>query len=86
MNNLEWYKNMSALEFVCGIGRYFRMGQMLMKDSVDSRLKSDIGMNYTEFSYQIFQSFDWYNLFKNYDCRFQVCYLFNVRLYIIFYF
>ncbi|XP_075221677.1 tyrosine--tRNA ligase, mitochondrial isoform X2 [Lycorma delicatula] len=72
VNNVEWYKSMSALEFVTEIGRHFRMGQMMMKDCVHSRLNSEAGMNYTEFSYQIFQAFDWFNLLKNYDCRFQV--------------
>lgn len=67
VNNYSWYKNMSALEFVGRIGRYFRMGTMLAKESVKARLgnvggndndnpnASEEGMSFTEFSYQIFQ-------------------------------
>lgn len=45
---------------------------MLSRASVQSRLQSDVGMNFTEFTYQIFQAYDWLHLFKTYDCRFQI--------------
>jgi tyrosyl-tRNA synthetase len=70
---------MSALEFVGKIGRHFRMGMMLMKDSVKSRLGtsedepgSKEGMSFTEFTYQIFQAYDWYYLLKHYECHVQI--------------
>lgn len=48
------------------------MGNMLSRASVQSRLKSDSGMSFTEFTYQIFQAYDWLHLFKTYNCKFQV--------------
>ncbi|XP_039281215.1 tyrosine--tRNA ligase, mitochondrial-like [Nilaparvata lugens] len=71
VNNISWYKKMNALEYVGKIGKHFRMGTMLCKESVDTRLKSEHGLSYTEFSYQIFQAYDWYHLLQKYNCRFQ---------------
>lgn len=48
------------------------MGTLLSRHSVQSRLNSAQGMSFTEFSYQLFQAYDWAYLFKNYDCSFQV--------------
>lgn len=72
MNNETWYKEINSIQFVSDIGRNFRMGTMLLKQSVKNRINSDIGMSFTEFSYQIFQSYDWLHLLKEYNCRFQV--------------
>lgn len=72
MNNEEWYKNINIINFMNKIGRHFRMGPMLLKDSVNKRLQSECGMCFTEFTYQIFQAYDWYYLYKEYDCKFQV--------------
>ncbi|KAF6199926.1 hypothetical protein GE061_006224 [Apolygus lucorum] len=72
VDNWEWYKNMNAVEFICGIGRNFRMGDMLSRVSVASRLSSEAGLSFTEFSYQIFQSYDWLHLLKKHNCRFQI--------------
>ncbi|XP_054285104.1 tyrosine--tRNA ligase, mitochondrial-like isoform X1 [Macrosteles quadrilineatus] len=72
VNNETWYKDLNSLDFICGIGRHFRMGIMLNRTAVATRLKSDVGLSYTEFSYQIFQAYDWYQLFNKYDCRFQI--------------
>uniref|UniRef100_A0A8D8VLW0 Tyrosine--tRNA ligase n=1 Tax=Cacopsylla melanoneura TaxID=428564 RepID=A0A8D8VLW0_9HEMI len=72
VNNLSWYKSLNVIDFMNHIARSFRMGDMLKKQSVVSRLQSDQGMNYTEFSYQIFQSYDWVHLYKEHNCRFQV--------------
>lgn len=48
------------------------MGQMLSRASVKSRLESDHGMSFTEFTYQLFQAYDWLHLLQTYDCRFQI--------------
>lgn len=53
------------------MGRHFRMGTMLSRSFVQNRLQSD-GISYTEFSYQIFQAYDWYHLYKLYKCKFQI--------------
>lgn len=55
VNNAEWYDNMSALEFIGNVGRHFRIGTMLGKQSVRERMNSGAGISYTEFSYQILQ-------------------------------
>lgn len=54
------------------MGRNFRMGNMLSRTSVKTRLESAAGMSFTEFTYQIFQAYDWLHLFKTYNCRFQL--------------
>lgn len=72
LNNLEWFENMPAIEFIGKIGRHFRMKAMLARQSVASRLATDEGLSYTEFSYQVFQSYDWFYLYKKYGCYFQI--------------
>ncbi|XP_076237707.1 tyrosine--tRNA ligase, mitochondrial [Calliopsis andreniformis] len=72
LNNLEWYNNMNILSFIKEIGKYFRMGAMLGRASVQSRLHSETGMSFTEFSYPVFQGYDWLHLQRNYNCKFQV--------------
>lgn len=62
---------MNAVEFVGYVGKHFRMGTMLGRESVSKRL-ADKGMSFTEFTYQIFQAFDWLHLLRTRNCRFQV--------------
>ncbi|KAI2648635.1 Tyrosine--tRNA ligase, mitochondrial [Labeo rohita] len=57
LNNRSWYKDWNVLEFFSEVGRSFRMGTMLSRHSVQSRLKGAEGMSFTEFSYQIFQAY-----------------------------
>ncbi|KAM3964458.1 tyrosine--tRNA ligase, mitochondrial [Aphomia sociella] len=72
VNNETWYRDIDSIKFVSEIGRNFRMGTMLLKQSVQSRINSDVGMSFTEFAYQIFQSYDWLHLLKEYNCKFQI--------------
>lgn len=72
VNNEDWYKTFTATEFLRDIGKHFRMGVMLSKDSVKTRLKSEEGMSYTEFSYQVLQGYDFYHLNKSYNTILQV--------------
>jgi len=72
VDNYDWYKDINVIDFICGTGRNFRMGTMLSRSSVESRLASEAGMSYTEFSYQIFQAYDWYHLYKKFGCKFQI--------------
>jgi len=71
VNNLDWTAPMSAIDFLRGIGKHFRVGTMLKKDSVSARLNSDAGISYTEFSYQILQGMDFLELYRRYDCVLQ---------------
>ncbi len=70
-NNLDWTKNISALEFLRDIGKHFSVNQMLSKDSVSSRLGAG-GISYTEFSYQVLQAYDYLELYKRNNCTLQL--------------
>ncbi|MRG61586.1 tyrosine--tRNA ligase [Agromyces sp. CFH 90414] len=71
VNNLDWTAGLSAIDFLRDIGKYYRVGTMLKKDAVASRLNSDAGISYTEFSYQILQGFDYLELHRQYGCVLQ---------------
>uniref|UniRef100_A0A5S6QW45 Tyrosine--tRNA ligase n=1 Tax=Trichuris muris TaxID=70415 RepID=A0A5S6QW45_TRIMR len=71
LNNVEWFDNLSVAEFFSVVGRHFRLGHMLGKQCVSERLGKD-GMNYSEFSYQIFQAYDWLELYKRTGCLLQL--------------
>ena len=71
VNNLDWTQTMSAIEFLRDIGKHFSVNQMLARDSVASRLEAG-GISYTEFSYQVLQSFDYLELYKRYNCTLQL--------------
>lgn len=70
-NNLDWTHELSAIEFLRDVGKYFSVNQMLAKDSVSSRLESG-GISYTEFSYQVLQGFDFLELFRRHHCTLQI--------------
>jgi tyrosyl-tRNA synthetase len=70
-NNLDWTSPLSAIEFLRDIGKHFSVNQMLAKDSVSSRLEAG-GISYTEFSYQVLQSFDFLELYRRYNCTLQL--------------
>lgn len=71
VNNLDWTAPLSAIDFLREIGKHFRVGTMLRKDAVASRLSSDEGISYTEFSYQILQGMDYLQLYRDYGCVLQ---------------
>lgn len=71
-NNEEWLSNFLFIDFLRDVGKHFRVGQMLGKESVRLRFNSKEGISFTEFSYQILQSYDFYYLFKNYEIELQI--------------
>ncbi|WP_166355539.1 tyrosine--tRNA ligase [Phytoactinopolyspora limicola] len=71
VNNLDWTAPMSAIEFLRDIGQHFRVNKMLAKEAVAARLNSDIGIGYSEFSYQILQALDYLELHRRYGCTLQ---------------
>jgi tyrosyl-tRNA synthetase len=71
VNNLDWTGPMSVIDFLRDIGKYFRVGTMIKKETVAKRLNSDEGISYSEFSYQILQGMDYLQLFRDYDCVLQ---------------
>ncbi|MFI0435012.1 MAG: tyrosine--tRNA ligase [Parachlamydiaceae bacterium] len=72
LNNFNWYKDFSFIQFLREIGSLFRIGPMLAKDSVKLRLQSEEGMSFTEFSYQILQGYDFLYLMKHHDVTIQL--------------
>jgi len=71
VNNLDWTAPLSAIDFLREIGKHFRVGTMLKKDAVSTRLNSEEGISYTEFSYQILQGLDFRELYREYGCVLQ---------------
>ncbi|MEG9247682.1 tyrosine--tRNA ligase [Arthrobacter sp. Soc17.1.1.1] len=71
VNNLDWTGPMSVIDFLRDVGKYFRVGTMIKKETVAKRLNSDEGISYTEFSYQILQGMDFLQLFRDYGCVLQ---------------
>jgi tyrosyl-tRNA synthetase len=70
VNNYDWFKDFSFLDFIRDVGKHISINYMLAKDSVKSRL--DTGMSFTEFSYQLVQGYDFYWLWKNKNCKVQL--------------
>lgn len=66
VNNLEWTAPLSAIDLLRDLGKNFRMGTMLSKEAVARRLKSEEGISFTEFSYQILQANDYLQLYRKY--------------------
>lgn len=71
VNNLEWTAGLSAIDFLRDIGKHFRLGTMLAKDTVARRLSSEEGISFTEFSYQILQGLDYLELFRQHGVTLQ---------------
>jgi tyrosyl-tRNA synthetase len=72
VNNYDWFRQYPFIDFLRDVGRHFRMGTMLGKDSVRTRLDSDGGMSFTEFSYQLLQAYDFMHLYDELGCCVQL--------------
>ena len=74
VNNYDWMKNFSLIEFSREIGKHISVNYMMAKDSVKKRLQSDskTGMSFTEFTYQLIQGYDFLHLFKEKQCKIQM--------------
>ncbi len=70
VNNYDWFKGLSFLDFIRSVGKHVSINYMMAKDSVKNRLES--GMSFTEFSYQLVQGYDFYWLWKNKNCKVQL--------------
>ncbi len=70
VNNYDWFKEFSFLEFIREVGKHLTVNYMMSKDSVKSRLEN--GMSFTEFSYQLVQGYDFYYLWKNKNIQLQM--------------
>lgn len=74
VNNYDWMKNYSFLEFVRDIGKHITVNYMMAKDSVQKRLNGEArdGLSFTEFSYQLLQGYDFLYLYKTKNCKLQM--------------
>lgn len=74
VNNLDWMKGYSLIDFSRDIGKHITVNYMMSKDSVKKRLgsESQVGMSFTEFTYQLLQGYDFLHLYKNLDCTLQM--------------
>lgn len=74
VNNYDWMKNYSFINFIRDIGKHITVNYMMAKDSVKKRLSQESreGMSFTEFSYQLMQGYDFLYLYQNYNCKLQL--------------
>jgi len=72
VNNFDWFKNFSFLDFIRDVGKHITVNYMMAKDSVKKRLEGETGMSFTEFTYQLVQGYDFYYLWKNHNCSIQM--------------
>jgi tyrosyl-tRNA synthetase len=74
VNNYDWMKDISLIDFVRDTGKHITVNYMMSKDSVKKRLgsESSVGMSFTEFTYQLFQGYDFYHLYKEKKCMLQM--------------
>lgn len=74
VNNYDWMKNFSFLEFIRDIGKHITVNYMMSKDSVKQRLNNESreGMSFTEFSYQLVQGYDFFHLYQEMNCKLQM--------------
>ena len=74
VNNYDWMKDFTFLEFIRDVGKHITVNYMMAKDSVKNRISSDAseGMSFTEFTYQLVQGYDFLHLFRESDCSIQM--------------
>ncbi|MEL0301548.1 MAG: tyrosine--tRNA ligase [Flavobacteriaceae bacterium] len=74
VNNFDWMKDYSLIDFSRDIGKHITVNYMMAKDSVKKRLgsESQVGMSFTEFTYQLLQGYDFLYLYQNYNCTLQM--------------
>ena len=74
VNNYDWMKDYSLIDFSRDIGKHLTVNYMMAKDSVKKRLGSDskVGISFTEFTYQLLQGYDFLHLYQNMDCKLQM--------------
>lgn len=76
VNNYNWFKDISLIDFVRNIGKHISVNYMMAKDSVKKRLNPEnddnTGMSFTEFTYQLFQAYDFLHLYRHFNCKLQM--------------
>lgn len=72
VNNYDWFKHISFLDFLRDAGKHITVNYMMAKDSVKKRFEGEVGISYTEFAYQLMQGYDFYHLYKEENCKLQM--------------
>ena len=72
VNNYDWFKEFTFLDFIRDVGKHISINYMLAKDSVKKRVEGETGMSFTEFTYQLVQGYDFYWLYTNKNCKLQM--------------
>ena len=72
LNNYDWFKNISFIQFLRDTGKHITVNYMMAKDSVKKRIDSETGISYTEFAYQLMQGYDFFWLYENKNCKLQM--------------
>lgn len=72
VNNFDWFKDFNFLAFIRDVGKYITVNYMMAKESVRKRIEGEVGMSFTEFTYQLIQGYDFFYLWKNHDIKLQM--------------
>ena len=72
VNNYDWFREISLLDFIRDVGKHLTVNYMMSKDSVRKRIESESGISFTEFTYQLIQGYDFYWLYQNKNCKLQM--------------
>src|SRR5690242_512356 len=72
VNNYDWFKEMGFLQFIRDVGKHITVNYMMSKESVRKRMDSEVGISFTEFTYQLVQGYDFYWLYQNKNCKLQM--------------
>lgn len=71
VNNYDWFKDISFIDFIRDTGKHITVNYMMAKDSVKKRLEAENGMSFTEFCYQLMQGYDFYRMNRDINCKMQ---------------
>lgn len=72
INNAQWLTSLSLIDFLRDTGKHFTVNDLIKKDAIATRLKSEVGLSYTEFAYPLLQAYDYLNLYRQHQCSLQV--------------
>ena len=72
VNNADWLTKLNLMEFLRDTGKHFTVNNLVKKDAISARMKSEEGISFTEFSYPLLQAYDFWHLFKKYKCDVQI--------------
>lgn len=72
INNADWLTKINLMEFLRDTGKHFTVNNLIKKDAISARMKSEEGISFTEFSYPLLQAYDYWHLYKEYGCDLQI--------------